>query len=71
MRLENCKPNGEVRNLTFGSSCSSKVVDGPKDEPEGLLLITTDAQNLHGGLQLRKLLGGPLLNLSLRDSTFI
>jgi len=55
------------RNLTLGSSCSSKMVDSPKDEPKGLLFIPTDPQNLHSCLQLGKLLGGPLLILRLAD----
>lgn len=57
-------------NLTLGSSCSPKMVDGPEDEPECPLLITTDPQNLHGCLQLGKLLGGPLLIFSLSDNTY-
>lgn len=44
------------------------MVDGPKDMPEGPLLITADPQNLHGCLQLRKLLGGSMLILSLANS---
>lgn len=47
------------------------MVNGPKDKPEGPLLITADPQNLHGCLQLGKLLGGPLLILCLTDSTYI
>lgn len=63
--------NHFVSNLTLSSSCCPKMVDGPQDEPEGPLLITTDPQNLHGCLQLGKLLRGPLLILSLADSTYI
>lgn len=63
--------NHSVSNLTLGCSRSPEMVDGPEDEPEGPLLITADPQNLHGCLQLGKLLGGPLLILSLADSTHI
>lgn len=63
--------NHVVSNLTLSCSCCPKMVDGPEDEPEGPLLITTDPQDLHGCLQLGKLLGGPLLILSLADSTYI
>lgn len=57
-------------SLTLGSASSPKMVDGCKDEPEGLLFITTDPQNLHGCLQLGKQLGGSLLLLSLGDIAY-
>lgn len=47
------------------------MVDGPENQPESPLLITADPQNLHGCLQFGKLLGGPLLILSLADGTYI
>lgn len=56
-------------NLTFGASRSSKMVDGPKDEPEGSLLVAADSQDLHGCLQLGELLRGPLLVFWLAGGT--
>lgn len=52
-------------SLTLGRSCSSQMVDGPEDQPEGPLLVAADPQHLHGRLQLGKLLGGALLILGL------
>lgn len=46
---------------TFSGSCGPQVVNGPQDEPEGLLLFARDAQHLHGCLQLGELLRGSLL----------
>lgn len=57
-----------INNLTLGASRSTEMVDCSQDEPEGLLFITTDPQNLHGCLEFGKLLGGTLLLLSLTDS---
>lgn len=54
--------------VTFGGPCHSQVVNGPQHQPEGLLLLNRDAQNLHGRLQLRELLGGPLLLLRLHTN---
>lgn len=55
--------------LTFGGSRSSKMVDGPEDEPEGPLLVAADPQDLHGCLQLGELLSGPLFVLRLAGGT--
>lgn len=56
---------------TFGGPGSPQVVDGPQDEPQGLLLVAGDAQHLHCGLQFGKLLRRSLLVLGLRGNESI
>lgn len=53
---------------TFGSPGSPQVVDGPQYEPQGLLLIARDAQDLHCRLQFGELLRRSLLVLGLQGT---
>lgn len=53
---------------TFGGPGGAQVIDGPQDEPQGLLLLPGHSQDLHGRLQLGELLGSSLLVLGLQRS---
>lgn len=53
---------------TFGGPGSPQVINGPQDEPQGLLLLTGDPQHLHGCLEFGELLRRSLLLLGLRRS---
>lgn len=67
-RKKNSLEKKTLNNLTLGGSRSTEMVDRSQDEPESLLFITADPQNLHGCLEFGKLLGGSQLLLSLTDS---
>lgn len=53
---------------TFGGPSGPQVVNGPQDEPQGLLLLPRHSQDLHGRLELGELLRRSLLLLGLRRS---
>ena len=54
-----------MRSPTFGGTGGSQVINGGQHEPEGLLLVSRDAQHLHRCLQLSELLRCLLLVFTL------